>query len=201
MFTNRNVSKKMWITICKQTLANRQVKAAFWRLMSAFLMAIKQHLKYQGVDNELKKLLLYREQCLGLQYVTNMQLKVTQRIGGYLTKQYTQKHVDSLQFAFLNRLLDQLVECLSRCERLLAAPMPKAYSIHLQHLLLLYCLALPFQMVKDFQWWTIPVVRIVSFGLFGVEAIGLEIENPFGYDANDFPLNRLCKKLHNDTEE
>ncbi|MEG4406000.1 bestrophin family ion channel [Microcoleus sp. MON2_D5] len=164
-------------------------------------MAIKQHLRYPGLDNKLKKSVLYFEQCLGLQYVTNMLLKVTQRIGGYLTKQYTQKHIDSLQFAFLNRLLDQLVECLSRCERILAAPMPKAYSIHLRHLLLLYCVALPFQMVKDLQWWIIPVVGIVSFGLFGVEAIGLEIENPFGYDANDFPLNRLCKKLHNDTEE
>ncbi|MEG4279678.1 bestrophin family ion channel [Microcoleus sp. MON1_C1] len=169
--------------------------------MSAFLMAIKQHLRYPGFDNELKKSVLYPEQCLGLQYVTNMPLKVRQRIGGYLTKQYTQKHVDSLQFASLNRLLDQLVECLYRGERILAAPMPKAYSIHLRHLLLLYCLVLPFQMVKDLQWWTIPVVGIVSFGLFGVEAIGLEVENPFGYDANNFPLNRLCKKLHNDTEE
>ena len=134
-------------------------------------------------------------------YVTNMPLKVTQWIGGYLTKQYTQKHIDSIQFASLNRWLDQLVECLSRCERILSAPMPKAYSIHLRHLLLLYGLALPFQMVKDLQWWTIPVVGVVSFGLFGVEAIGLEIENSFGYDANDIPMDRLCKKLHNDTEE
>lgn len=176
-------------------------ESSFLALNVGFFRAIRQHLRYAGVDKELKKPILYPEQCLGLQYVTNMQLKVTQRIGGYLTKQYTQKHIDSIQFACLNRLLDQLVECLSRCERLLAAPMPKAYSIHLRHLLLLYCVALPFQMVKDLQWWTIPVVGIVSFGLFGVEAIGLEIENPFGYDANDFPLNRLCKKLHNDTEE
>lgn len=37
--------------------------------------------------------------------------------------------------------------------------------------------------------------------MFGIEAIGLEIENPFGYDANDIPLDNLCSKLHNDIEE
>ena len=163
-------------------------------------MAIKQHFRHAGVDENLKSV-LFSKQCLELQYVTNMPFKVTQGIGGYLTKHYTQKHIDSIQFASLNRLLDLLIECLSRCERILAAPMPKAYSIHLRHLLLLYCLALPFQMVKDLQWRTISVVGVVSCGLLGVKAIGLEIENPFGYDANDIPMERLCKKLHNDTEE
>ena len=181
-------------------VAQSQEKAAFLRLIPAFFMSMKQHLRHAGVDESLKSV-LSPEQCLELQYVTNMPLKVTQWIGGYLTKQYTQQHIDSIQFAAINRLLDQLVECLSRCERILAAPMPKSYSIHLRHLLLLYCLALPFQMVKDLQWWTIPVVGVVAFALFGIEAIGLEIENPFGYDANDIPLDRLCQKLHNDIEE
>lgn len=200
IFTGRNLSRQMWMTIPDSTLADCQEKAAYLRLVPAFFMAMKQHLRHAGVDESLKSV-LSPEQCLELQYVTNMPLKVTQWIGGYLTKQYTQQHIDSIQFAAINRLLDQLVECLSRCERILAAPMPKSYSIHLRHLLLLYCLALPFQMVKDLQWWTIPVVGVVAFALFGIEAIGLEIENPFGYDANDIPLDRLCKKLHNDTEE
>ena len=200
IFTGRNLSRQMWLTIPTNTLAQSQEKVAFLRLIPAFFMSIKQHLRHAGVDESLKSV-LSPEQCLELQYVTNMPLKVTQWIGGYLTKQYTQQHIDSIQFAAINRLLDQLVECLSRCERILAAPMPKSYSIHLRHLLLLYCLALPFQMVKDLQWWTILVVGVVAFALFGIEAIGLEIENPFGYDANDIPLDRLCQKLHNDIEE
>jgi ion channel-forming bestrophin family protein len=200
IFTGRNLSRQMMMTIPDQDLADCQEKAAYLRLIPAFFMAMKQHLRHAGIDEELKSV-LSPEQCLELQYVTNMPLRVTQWIGGYLTKQYAQQYIDSIQFAAINRLLDQLVECLSRCERILAAPMPKAYSIHLRHLLLLYCLALPFQMVKDLQWWTIPVVGVVAFALFGIEAIGLEIENPFGYDANDIPLDRLCQKLHKDVEE
>ncbi|NEN90232.1 MAG: hypothetical protein F6K48_15460 [Okeania sp. SIO3H1] len=35
-----------------------------------------------------------------------------------------------------------------------------------------------------------PVAGIISFALLGIEAIGLEIENPFGYDSNYLPSYR-----------
>lgn len=200
IFTGRNLSRQMWLTIPNKTLEDRQEKIVHLRLVATFFIAMKQHLRGAGIDDRLK-LLLSSKQYLELEDTTNMPLKVTQWIGNYLTKQYNHQHIDSIQFSALNRLLDQFVECLSRCERILSAPMPYAYSIHLRQMLILYCFALPFQMVKDLQWWTIPVTGIVAFALFGIEAIGLEIENPFGYDANDIPLDKLCQKLHNDIEE
>lgn len=200
IFTGRNLSRQMWFTIPEKTLEARQEKAAYVLLIAAFFIAMKQHLRGAAVNKHLKSV-VSPEQYFELESVTNMPLKVTQWIGRYLTKQYEQKQIDSFQFSAMNLLLDRLVECLSRCERILAAPMPHAYSIHLRHLLILYCFALPFQMVKDLQWWTIPVSGVVAFALFGIEAIGLEIENPFGYDANDIPLDKLCHKLHNDIEE
>ncbi len=200
IFTGRNLSRQIWMNIIVKSFEDQEKKAYHLRLIAAFFVAMTQHLRREGVDDRLKSLLT-PEHCLQLKNVSNMPLKITQWIGAYLTQQYSQQHIDSIQFAAINRLLDQLVECLSRCERILNAPMPRAYSIHLRHLLILYCFALPFQMVKDLHWWTVPVVGIVAFALFGIEAIGLEIENPFGYDANDIPLDNLCRKLHNDIEE
>jgi putative membrane protein len=200
IFTGRNLSRQIWMNIIVKTFEDEEKKAYHLRLIAAFFVAMTQHLRREGVDDRLKSLLT-PEHCLQLKNVSNMPLKITQLIGAYLAQQYNQQHIDSIQFAALNRLLDQLVECLSRCERILNAPMPRAYSIHLRHLLILYCFALPFQMVKDLHWWTVPVVGVVAFVLFGIEAIGLEIENPFGYDANDIPLDNLCRKLHNDIEE
>ncbi|MEC4813732.1 MAG: bestrophin family ion channel [Scytonema sp. PMC 1069.18] len=200
IFTGRNLSRQMWMNIIVKNSEEQQEKVAYLRLIAAFFVAMTQHLRRKRVDDNLKVLLI-QEHYLELKNVSNMPLKITQWIGAYLTKQYTHQHIDSFQFAALNRLLDQLVECLSRCERILNAPMPRAYSMHLRHLLILYCFALPFQMVKDLHWWTVPVVGVVAFALFGIEAIGLEIENPFGHDANDIPLDNLCRKLHNDIEE
>lgn len=200
IFTGRNLSRQMWLTIIVKSSEQRYEKVEHLRLIAAFFVAMTQHLRREGVDERLKSLLAPK-QYMELQKSSNMPLRITQWIGAYLTQQYTQQHIDSFQFSALNRLLDQLVECLSRCERILNAPMPRAYSMHLRHLLILYCFALPFQMVKDLHWWTVPVVGVVAFALFGIEAIGLEIENPFGYDANDIPLDNLSRKLHNDIEE
>jgi ion channel-forming bestrophin family protein len=39
------------------------------------------------------------------------------------------------------------------------------------------------------------LVVLISFTLFGIEAIGLEIENPFGNDPNDLPLDAICANI------
>ena len=95
----------------------------------------------------------------------------------------------------MQKLLDMLVDNLGACERILKTPMPLAYAIHLKQLLLLYCFLLPFQIVANLHWWTGLISALLSFTLLGIEAIGLEIENPFGYDENDLPLDAICKTM------
>jgi putative membrane protein len=33
---------------------------------------------------------------------------------------------------------------------------------------------------------------LIAYILFGIEEIGVEIENPFGEDDNDLPLEQIC---------
>jgi putative membrane protein len=60
---------------------------------------------------------------------------------------------------------------------------------------------LPFQLVKDLGWSTGLFVSLISFTLLGIEEIGLEIENPFGYDTNDLPLDDICNIIKDDIED
>ena len=41
----------------------------------------------------------------------------------------------------------------------------------------------------------------VAYALFGIEEIGVEIEDPFGYDPNDLPLDDMGKALAANTEQ
>jgi putative membrane protein len=93
------------------------------------------------------------------------------------------------------------LKALGGCERILKTPIPMAYAIHLKQLLLLYCLSLPFQMVSQLGWWTGPMVALISFTLFGIEEIGIEIENPFGCDRNDLPLDSICNTMLRNIED
>lgn len=53
-------------------------------------------------------------------------------------------------------------------------------AIHLKQCVTLYLFALPFTLVKDLNWWMIPIVTVVAFTLMGIEGIANEIEMPFG---------------------
>lgn len=90
---------------------------------------------------------------------------------------------------------------LGACERILKTPIPLAYTIHLKQLLLIYCFLLPFELVQSLGWWTGLITAVVSFTLFGIEAIGLEIENPFGYDPNDLQLDTICNTMKRNIED
>jgi putative membrane protein len=46
-------------------------------------------------------------------------------------------------------------------------------------------------MVDEMGWWAIPIVSLVIFTLYGIEGIGSQLEDPFGYDRNDIKMDAL----------
>jgi putative membrane protein len=91
--------------------------------------------------------------------------------------------------------VQQLIDYLGGCERIKKTPLPFAYVIHLRRALILYLFTLPFALVEQFGWATVAFTLIISYILFGIEEIGVEIENPFGTDANDLPLEDICATI------
>ena len=74
------------------------------------------------------------------------------------------------------------------CERILRTPVPFAYAHHIKTFLSVFCVTAPFAMLAPMGWLTPVATAIVSYGLFGIDEIGVEIEEPFGYDGNDLPM-------------
>ncbi|KAF9538930.1 hypothetical protein EC957_006015 [Mortierella hygrophila] len=91
--------------------------------------------------------------------------------------------------------LSNMIDCFGNLERILLTPIPVAYNIHLKQILTMYCCILPFTTVRDVRWLTIPLCGAVAFTLFGIEAIGNQIEDPFGFDTNDLKLDDFCYDL------
>lgn len=46
-------------------------------------------------------------------------------------------------------------------------------------------------MVDEMGWWAVPIVSLVIFTLYGIEGIGSQLEDPFGYDRNDIKMDAL----------
>lgn len=61
--------------------------------------------------------------------------------------------------------------------------------------MLLWLMVLPFAFLPTMGLWTILVCAVVGYQLLGFEDIGVEIEQPFGTDYNDLPIDQLGKML------
>ena len=96
--------------------------------------------------------------------------------------------------------MGSLTDVLTGTERVLNTPLPIAYSIAISQITHLYVLVLPFQLFKLLGWVTIPGTLVAAYIILGLTHIGYEIENPFGEDVNDLPLDTYCRELAADID-
>jgi ion channel-forming bestrophin family protein len=197
--TTRNLTRRIWVFVEEQSPNDCTHKKEALYLILAFAIAIKLHLRQEALNPELMEL-MSDHQRIALQEAPNAPLKIAFWIEDYLQQQFQFQRVDLYQITTMSDLLDTLVNSLGACERILKTPIPMAYAIHLKQLLLIYCLLLPFQLIGEISYWAGPIVALVSFTLFGIEEIGVEIENPFGRDYNDLPLDAICQTMRQNVE-
>ncbi|KAF3760366.1 hypothetical protein M406DRAFT_96217 [Cryphonectria parasitica EP155] len=88
-----------------------------------------------------------------------------------------------------------LNDALVGTERVLTTPLPIAYAIAISQITWVYCFLLPFQLYSNLHWVTIPATVAAGYIILGLLFIGREIENPFGEDVNDLPLENYCAQI------
>lgn len=86
-------------------------------------------------------------------------------------------------------------DVLTGTERVLTTPLPIAYAIAISQITWVYCFLLPFQLYQTLGWVTIPATIAAGYIILGLLFIGREIENPFGQDVNDLPLEIYCAQI------
>ncbi|KAJ3027966.1 hypothetical protein HDV00_010711 [Rhizophlyctis rosea] len=132
--------------------------------------------------------------------IQNLPLEISYHLAAYVRRCRSLNLIDAAQFTPLTNSISALIDTLTSFERIRNTPMPLAYNVHLKQSLMLYILSLPFQLVSTLKWGTIPVMFVASFTLLGIEGIGGEIENPFGYDDNDLPVEVYCEDARGEME-
>ncbi len=84
------------------------------------------------------------------------------------------------------------------CERIRNTPIPFSYSSYVKQFVLLYALIMPFGLVKEFGYGTVIACMFTFFATMGLELLATEIEEPFGTDRNDLPLDELADRIGQD---
>jgi len=75
--------------------------------------------------------------------------------------------------------VDKMCKQLGKCERLVQTPVPLNYVRHTSRVLWLWCFTLPFALAGGLGFSVVLVVGLVTWVLYGIQEIGLMIEDPF----------------------
>ena len=105
----------------------------------------------------------------------------------------------------LLRMLEDRVHELSivqaACERIQGTPTPFAYSLLLHRTSWIFCLIAPFGLWETCGFATPLFSLVLAYAFFGLDALGNELEEPFGLLPNDLPLNAMVRTIEIDLLE
>ena len=114
---------------------------------------------------------------------------------------HRQKHISGEQLLFLNSELQSFTDICGVCERIKNTPIPVSYSAFIKKFIFGYVVTLPIGYVFNLGILIIPVVIFVFYVLASLELIAEEIEDPFGKDSNDLPMQRMAENIDKNVKD
>ena len=125
----------------------------------------------------------------------NLPDRVLQNVGARLSELTGQGVLSEWRYTQLETRLISLSQVQASCERIKGTPLPFPYTLLLHRTIYLFCILLPFAMAEPLGWLTPVFTAIVSYTFFGLDEIGDDLEDPFGFDENDLPCNALLRNI------
>ncbi len=167
---------------------------------AGYVHALRQHLRDEFDKDELRGL-LPDDEIDALEVESNRPVAILQTQGDRIREAWLRGWIHSHHVRVLEESLTEMTGVQGACERIKSTPIPFSYTALIHRLVAVYCFALPFGLVNTTKWYTPIVVLIISYAFFGLDAVGDEIEDPFGKDPNDLPLGALSTMIERNTRQ
>jgi putative membrane protein len=169
------------------------------KLVAGFPLALKQHLRGEKDLSEVKEL-VPAEIVDQAAATAHPPLILALHMSQWIKTRVREGTLNPIMAESFDTYVRAMVDSAGGCERILRTPIPFAYAVHIKQLLLIYLVTLPFAIVTDMGWVAIPTAAIIAFGMLGIEEAGVEIEDPFGDDPNDLPIETICATIGRDAK-
>ena len=117
------------------------------------------------------------------------------------TTQFDEASLGPHIFQECQEQLRTLSTMIGACERIKQTPMTYGYVATLRSFLVLWLATLPLTLVGEYGWLAPPALSLIAFLFLTVEQMAIEIEQPFGDDENDLPIEDYILNLQGCLEE
>ena len=191
---SRNLARQCLHLVDVPAGASREVPERMVRRAVAFCHALRLQLR-GGADTQPVEAMLSAPEWQAVSASTNRAAALMMNMGADLATCRRQGWVDSIASAQIDKTLSAMTSAAASCERIAGTPVPFSYTLLLHRTAYIYCFLLPFGLVDTTGVLTPLVVGVIAYTFFGLDALGDEIEEPFGTEANDLPLDAICRGI------
>ncbi len=189
--------RKIWGSIVNDTrnlsslLSSLDINAMerkyFMDLVVSFSKSLKEHLRKNKLDLPFP--------LDASSSSVNQPLWIAHELRKVLHDLQVTNRIDTIQWQQLSIHLDNLIDSLGACERILNTPIPFSYSLFFKKFIFIYVVTMPLAFVELFEYWSVLISTFVFYALVSMEILAEEIEDPFGTDDNDLPLDEICERI------
>jgi putative membrane protein len=181
-----NVSRNFALRLNAMGL-NPEDRSFFKYAISKYAFALREHLRgkeYYEADA-----------LIELQSGKHIPNQIASNIMSRVYSLFKDGKITGDELIILNKDITQFTDVCGACERIRNTPIPFSYSGFIKKFVFFYVLTLPVGWVFSLGYYVIALVPFILYVLVSLELIAEEIENPFGVDANDLPVDEICENI------
>lgn len=108
---------------------------------------------------------------------------------------YKEGIISGDELRILNDEITAMTNVCGACERIKNTPIPIAYSSFIKIFIILYSATLPIGYVFSMGYLVVLAVPFIFYVLITIELIGESIEEPFGKDSDDLPIDKIASNI------
>lgn len=194
-----NNSRNLALKLDAMLEAGSEDRAFFRKMIPLYAVVLKNHLQ-----SEITRFMLDEKEHPELASL-DIQKHIPNQVAGLMIKRinlmYRQGKISGDELIVLNGEIISFTDICGGCERIRNTPIPYSYSAFIKKFIFIYVMTLPFGYVFSLGYWVAPIVTFVFYVLASLELIAEEIEEPFGKDANDLPLEKMGANIARNINE
>lgn len=188
IYCTRNVARQT--IIMNGTEEGRRLRARILTLTIAHTQSLVPHLR-AGSEN---KALPLMDEALLARYrkSVNPPTPILEAIGETMEQARQKGILSDIGFQMIDRTFSDIAHVQAACERIRHTPVPFGYTLLLHRTAYLFCFLMPFGFADLLSWSTPLASALVAYTFFALDALGDELEEPFGLGENDLPVAAMA---------
>ncbi|MDT4855223.1 Bestrophin, RFP-TM, chloride channel [compost metagenome] len=172
-------------------ISDAALRESLLRELCGFAHGLKARLREEDERQAAHPWLAESAEAYGL----NLCDGILRRVGRQCSELANRGEISEWRYTNLETRLSGLSAAQATCERIKGTPLPFPYTLLLHRTIYLFCLLLPFALAHSLGWLAPILTTMVAYTFFGLDAIGDQLEDPFGHDENDLALEALVRTL------